>query len=405
MAGDVLGRREKFATLAGQLGTPLYVFDEQLLIERCERLKQAFAKFPVPVSAFYAVKSNNHPYVSKALVSQGIGLDISSGLELALALEAGAREIIFTGPGKTASELEAATSAEVQPIIWLDSLTELKRLAGAAQEAKTPVRIGARLNIQPDGLWRKFGIDINELVAFIHKAQLCPFLDFCGIHFHSSWNMDARAQTAIIESLGAKLSPLPEPVRQKIRIIDIGGGYWPEPGELCWADGEAQMIMKRGLIDFDPAEFKRTFTPAVPIEQFAQELGDAVEKYLGCLPLERVFIEPGRWLCSDSMSLIMRVTDKKMPDLVITDAGTNAIGWERFESDVFPVVNLTRPQLTERPCHLLGSLCTPHDVWGFSYFGAAIEEGDLLLVPSQGAYTWSLRQEFIKPVPKVCRLG
>jgi diaminopimelate decarboxylase len=58
--------------------------------------------------------------------------------------------------------------------------------------------------------------------------------------------------------------------------------------------------------------------------------------------------------------------------LVITDAGTNTIGWERFETDYFPVLNLTRPDLTERPCHVLGALCTPHGVWGYSYFGQDI---------------------------------
>ena len=101
------------------------------------------------------------------------------------------------------------------------------------------------------------------------------------------------------------------------------------------------------------------------------------------------------------MHLLMSVVDKKAPDLVITDAGTNAIGWERFETDYFPVLNLTRPALTETPCHVLGSLCTPHDVWGYAYWGSGIEVGDVLLIPTQGAYTYSLRQHFIKPLPQV----
>ena len=44
----------------------------------------------------------------------------------------------------------------------------------------------------------------------------------------------------------------------------------------------------------------------------------------------------------------MRVTDKKAGDLVVTDAGTNAVGWERFEIDYFPVLNLSRPDTGER---------------------------------------------------------
>jgi diaminopimelate decarboxylase len=64
-------------------------------------------------------------------------------------------------------------------------------------------------------------------------------------------------------------------------------------------------------------------------------------------------------------------------------------------------LNLSRPSLTERPCHILGSLCTPHDVWGYFYFGEAIQPGDVLMIPTQGAYTYSLRQNFIKPLPEV----
>jgi len=100
----------------------------------------------------------------------------------------------------------------------------------------------------------------------------------------------------------------------------------------------------------------------------------------------------------------LTVVDKKASDLVITDAGTNAIGWERFETDYFPVINLSRPDLIESECNILGSLCTPHDVWGYAYWGKDIQPGDILLIPTQGAYTYSLRQEFIKPLPTVVTL-
>jgi diaminopimelate decarboxylase len=46
-------------------------------------------------------------------------------------------------------------------------------------------------------------------------------------------------------------------------------------------------------------------------------------------------------------------------------------------------------------------LCTPHDIWGYSYHGSGITVGDILLVPGQGAYTYSLRQNFIKPIADV----
>jgi diaminopimelate decarboxylase len=101
------------------------------------------------------------------------------------------------------------------------------------------------------------------------------------------------------------------------------------------------------------------------------------------------------------MHILLKVIDKKDPKTVITDGGTNLLGWERPLTEYIPVINLTRPSLKERAVKVFGSLCTPHDIWGMSVFGDTVEEGDILLVPDQGAYTYSLRQSFIKPIARV----
>ena len=139
----------------------------------------------------------------------------------------------------------------------------------------------------------------------------------------------------------------------------------------------------------------------MPIERFAERLGPLIDRRLRTLAPCRIGFEPGRWLIHDAMHILVSVADRKAADLVVTDAGTNAVGWERYETDYFPVLNLTRPALVERPCHILGSLCTPHDVWGYAYWGEAIAPGDILLIPTQGAYPYSLRQSFIKPLPEM----
>jgi len=141
--------------------------------------------------------------------------------------------------------------------------------------------------------------------------------------------------------------------------------------------------------------------PATGLEEFAGKLSAAIHEHLFSVIPYRICLEPGRWICNDAVHLLISVVDKKAPDLVITDAGTNTVGWERFETDYFPILNLTRPSLDEKPCHILGSLCTPHDVWGYMYFGDDIQPGDILMIPTQGAYTYSLRQNFIKPLPAV----
>ena len=222
-----------------------------------------------------------------------------------------------------------------------------------------------------------------------------------GLQFHTSWNLSPEAQTTFIEILGGVLRTLPETFLRNIAFIDIGGGYWPEQGEWLHSGGTPEGLLRKVIGQAVDAASPRYRIPSLTIERFAEILVPAIERHLLSKVPCRICFEPGRWMANDAMHILVSVVDKKAPDLVITDAGTNAVGWERFETDYFPVLNLTRPAMTERPCHILGSLCTPHDVWGYAYWGEEIAPGDVLLIPTQGAYTYSLRQEFIKPLPAV----
>ena len=244
-----------------------------------------------------------------------------------------------------------------------------------------------------------------KIGEFITKTAGCKNISFEGIQFHSSWNMNPDNQIEIIKRIAEHLSGLDATDRSRLKFLDIGGGYWPPLGEWLHNDpaaGHEQPIMR---IDNGPKVPIHFCVPADSLDNFAEKLGAAIKKYILPLADLTVFTEPGRWVCHDAMHILIQVVDKKDDNLVIVDAGTNAIGWERFESDYFPVINLSRPSLEEKPCHILGSLCTPHDVWGFSYFGSGMEPGDVLLIPSQGAYTYSLRQNFIKKLPIVTLMG
>jgi diaminopimelate decarboxylase len=332
---------------------------------------------------YFAVKSNNHPVVAKTVLESDFGLDVSSGKELKMSLDLGAEDILFTGPGKTSNELILAVENSEKVTILIDSFHELHALEKIAASKKALIKAGVRLSTNTTGLWRKFGIALDDLPEFFKQAENCPHINIQGLQFHTSWNLSPKAQTDFISLLGKELATYPAFILKKIQFVDIGGGYWPLPGE--WLHGESVPY----------------YHPATSIETFAEQLSQAIYRHLDFLLPCRIYFEPGRWICNDSMHLMMSVVDKKAPDLVITDSGINAIGWERFEKDYFPILNLTRPSLTEKPCNICGSLCTPHDLFGFSYFGEDICIGDVLLIPCQGAYTYSLKQDFIKPTPKV----
>ncbi len=394
-------RREVYLQQLNDHASFLYILEPDILTRRADQFQKAFRRI-LPDSAFYfAVKSNNHPEVARTLLKSGFGLDVSSGLELQMALDLSAGDIVFSGPGKTPEELELAVRNSRHVTVLLDSFGELHRLENIASAMATKVRVGVRLTTNPNGLWRKFGILPDQLIEFWRTVHTCSQLSLKGIQFHTSWNLTATPQTDYIGYLGKLLSGMPDNFNQELTFIDVGGGYWPKQGEWLHPSKEPnEMFPKMDKHARDVSKFHYRY-PAEPIETFAQKIGQAIHHFIFPLTACRIYFEPGRWICNDSMHLLMTVVDQKGADLVITDAGTNAIGWERFETDYFPVLNLTRPALTEKPCYILGSLCTPHDVWGFSYFGKDIRVGDVLMIPTQGAYTYSLRQNFIKPIPKV----
>ena len=396
-----LNRRDEFLLAVEQHGSPLYVLEPAVLQDRARTFLLAFAEEFPDIGVFYALKSNNLPLVVQTLVKEGLGLDVSSGLELQLALECGAKEIFFSGPGKTDDELCLALNHADHVVVLMDSPSEMARLERLAAGCETTIRIGVRLATNPHGLWRKFGIPLAELAKVLREVMQCSYIQFCGLQFHTSWNLTPVAQSNFLRELGQTLRALPGLTRRAVRFIDIGGGYWPAQGEWLRAKGTPAGALRQRLLP-DAHEFDTHHRlPATRIKAFAAEISEAIREHLPEELSCRICMEPGRWLCNDAMHLLMTVVDRKADDLVITDAGTNAVGWELFEVSYAPVINLSRPANTEKRCDVLGSLCTPHDVWGASYHGSDIRPGDVLLVPCQGAYTYSLRQNFIKPLPKV----
>lgn len=367
---------------------PLRIFDKVSLLSHAETFKNAFEHELSDCGFYYAVKCNNYPEVSRAAVSCGYGLDVSSGDELQLALSLSAGKIEFSGPGKTEAELDLAASHAGSVTVLLDSFSELDALAKAAERAHTIVRCGVRM--LPPGGWEKFGIIPEDLEEFFTRASSYSSISLDGIQFHTSWNMNSTQQILAVTALSRRLKTWSEDELKRIKFIDIGGGYWPEKGEWLRSP-EAET----GKYE------NRTWNRSVPITQFASELAAAVKQELFPLVHCQIRFEPGRWIADSAMHVLVSVADRKSDTTVITDGATNCIGWDRFQSDYCPVINLTHPSQTEHACRLYGSLCDPHDIWGFSYFGSEIQKGDVLLIPEQGAYTYSLQQHFIKPLPPV----
>jgi len=398
--GSFLPQSQRYSDFSRRHGTPVYLFDEPVLLKRAEQFTTIFSRQIPGLRAFFAMKSNNHPAVANSLVKFGLGLDVSSGLELETALGTGCQHILFSGPGKTEAELDLAVANGEVVTLLLDSFGELDRLERVAKLRNAVVRAGVRLTTEEKGLWRKFGVPLDKLASFLAKAQNLEHVRLCGLQFHTSWNLTPSSQVSFLIRLGERLATMKRQLVHTLEFLDIGGGYWPPRGEWLHFSATPQGRITQ-LVLPDVKQPDRYRYPAEPLEIFAREIGQTLRQHIFPHVDCEVFTEPGRWLVNDSMHIFLTVVDKKAEDLVIVDGGTNIVGWERFETDYFPVINLSKPSLTERNCFIFGSLCTPHDVWGYTYFGDGIEPGDILMIPSQGAYTYSLRQSFIKPLAPV----
>ena len=399
--GAVLQRKGMFDRFLEQADTPLFAIDSKALAARATEFRDTFTDALPSARFFYAVKSNNHPEIARQLVTLGYGLDVSSGVELEMALECGAHQIVFSGPGKTDDELELAVKHVRRVTVLIDSFGELHRLEQIARRHDIGIRAGVRLTTQEKGIWRKFGIPISDMPLFFAEAEACKHVWLCGIQFHLSWNLSPANHVAFITRLGRALQQLREKYRSEVEFVDIGGGYWPPRGE--WLQDQATprgqvkaAVSPGGLPGQNP-----TKQQASSLQEFANSIGEAVRKHLLSVVDCEIYTEPGRWVCNDAMHVLLTVIDKKADDIVITDGGINIVGWERYEADYCPIINLSRPSLMEHDCLIAGSLCTPHDIWGYRYFGEDIQPGDVLLIPDQGAYTYSLRQQFIKSLANV----
>lgn len=379
---------------------PLYLFEPEILRKKAVDFKNAFSSVLSSTSFYFAMKCNNHPELSKAMIKNGYGIDVSSGVELEAALFAGAEDIVFSGPGKRESELITAILNAGKVRILVDSFGELDRLKKIAKAYETEIRIGVRLTTNLNALWRKFGIIPERLEEFYNEAVKSKYIKFEGLQFHTSWNMTPNAQCEFLKKIGSILESVSTACKNAISFIDIGGGYWPEQGEWLHYETTNVGTLEKSLDCLDPAKKNVHYmVPAKSIAFFAAEISKVIKDDIFSRTKCRICFEPGRWVCNDSIQIFVSVVDIKEPDIAIVDAGINTIGWDRFEYDYFPVLNLTRPAMKEKQFNILGSLCTPHDVWGYSYWGEDIKTGDVLMIPMQGAYTYSLRQNFIKPIP------
>ena len=363
---------QRLAARVGQ--TPFYAYDRQLLANRVAELRAAL---PKAVKLHYAMKANPMPALVGVMAGLVDGIDVASGGELKVALDAGAdpAEISFAGPGKRHGELTQAVAAGV--LINIESFREVGELATISSELRLPARVAVRVNpdfelkgsgMKMGGGAKQFGVDaelVPVLLAEIGRAGL----KFEGFHlFAGSQNLRAEsiceAQQKSYELALRLAAEAPAP----IRFLNLGGGFG---------------------IPYFPGEVRLDLIP------ISENLARLAQRAAREMPEAQLVIELGRFLVGEAGIYVTRVIDRKISrgqTFLIVDGGLNhhlsASGnFGQVIRKNYPVAIGSRIASVEsESANVVGPLCTPLDLLADRMELAIAHPGDLVVIFQSGAY-------------------
>ena len=371
--GTLCAEDVSLSEIARVHGTPSFVYSRATLSRHFQAFDQALAGMPHLIC--YAVKANSNLAVLQILERLGAGFDIVSGGELDRVMRAGApaRRIVFSGVGKTETEMRQALTVGIR-CFNVESEAELERLnrVAVAMNKRAPVSFRVNPDVDPKthpyistGLKdNKFGVDIASAERLYRQATELPGVEVVGVGCHIGSQlldlspfMDALDRLlALVERLKAQGIAL--------RHIDVGGGLG---------------VRYRDENPPDPAA-----------------LAAAIRPKLEATGLE-VMMEPGRAIAGNAGVLLTRVEYLKPAGdkhFCIVDAAMNDLirpalydAWQA----IVPVRQ--RSDLESQTYDVVGPVCESGDWLGHDR-ELAVSPGDLLAVRTAGAYGFTMASNY-----------
>ena len=364
--------------VAERFGTPLYAYSATAIRSRVQEFKRAFRS--VPHTICYSVKANSNLAVLRLLARMNCGFDVVSGGELQRVLRVSrtaARNIVFSGVGKTPEEMHAALKSNIL-LFNIESESELSALAECAVGARKTAVIALRVN--PDvpaethpyistGLHQhKFGIPITEAVRLYGEAAKCKSLKVAGVSVHiGSQITDVRPFGAAMERVAALVHRL-RAHGHSIRYVDAGGGLG---------------------IDYERANH---CDPLARVAEYANSLLRALRG----LDVH-LLLEPGRWIVGPAGTLITRVLYRKANDgkkFVVVDAAMNDLLRPALYGAYHRIVPVHRNGEEVERVDVVGPVCETGDFFARDRELTVAREGDLLAIFDAGAYGMVLASNY-----------
>lgn len=361
--------------LAQQHGTPLFVYSKAAMLAALAAYQRGFSGRQVQIC--YAMKANSTLGVIQLFAQAGCGFDVVSLGEMTRVLAAGgqASNIIFSGVGKTRTEMRAALQAGIG-CFNVESEAELEVLSEVAQHLglRAPVSIRVNPNVDPQthpyistGLkGNKFGIAHERVVQTYQRAAALPGLQVQGIDCHIGSQITQAAPYLDAMDRMLDLVQAIEAAGVPLHHLDLGGGLGINyNGET---PPEADQLWQQLLAKLD-----------------ARGYGQRV-----------LMIEPGRSLVGNAgvcVTEVLYLKPGEQKNFMVVDAAMNDLPRPAMYQAYHQIVPLQPRATAAETWEVVGPICESGDWIGHDRHLSA-QPGDLLAVLSAGAYCMSMSSNY-----------
>jgi len=357
-------------TLVETYGSPLYVYDTEIMERQYKRLTKAF-KNVKKLQIHYAVKALSNINVIKYLHSLGAGMDTVSIQEALLALEAGVdpKTIIYTPNGVSFEEIERAKDLGIK--INIDNLSLLEQFGTQYPDIPVCIRInphvmaGGNTNISVGHIDSKFGISIHQM-PHIQRIVKNTGMKINGIHMHTGSDiLDVDVFLYASEILF-------EAARQfeDLEFMDFGSGF-----KVPYHSGDIE----------------------TNIEEFGERLSEKFNAFCKDYGKELTLaFEPGKFLVSEAGTFLVKVNVVKQTTSTVfaqVDSGFNHLIRPMLYGSSHAIENISNPEGKERFYSVVGYICET-DTFANNRRITEITEGDVLAFKNAGAYCFSMASNY-----------
>jgi len=364
--------------LAAEFGTPLYLFDEFSLRNKCTEFKAEFSQHYGDTTVIYAGKAFINRALALIFKEEGLGLDVVSAGELGIAQSVGfpPDKVYFHGNNKSAEEIRLALKWHIGRLV-VDNFHELKLLGEIAKESGYSPDILLRLSPGVDPhthkyvatgvVDSKFGFPLVSGEEAVAQVMSAPNLSLVGLHFHlGSLIFEAQPYQESIEFIISFAAKMKQKYNFELRELNVGGGF---------------------AIQYTPD------SPAPPISVYAEAI---VAKVISkCrelkLTLPRLVVEPGRAIVGQAGVALYKVgVVKDIPGVrcyVSVDGGmADNIRPALYGSKYEAVVANKMLEREAGKVTIAGKFCESGDILIKGVNLPPVSAGDIIAIADCGAY-------------------